>query len=163
MPTTKTEGFFSTSGVLKTASTTTTAPQPTTASDVEDAAAASTAQAITEAVVTKITSRLDIGATGFDKGVADYVAGAVAKALDKKGASTDPSSVSLLDIGGSYQNEILYGVQNAPSPGQQPDGSTQPASSDPATPPSTGNGGRARGHGPSTIPPKSRGRFAREA
>ena len=96
-------GYFDKNGVIKTDAF--VSPSRLTAkgaatqpdSEIKNQAARATAAAVAEAAVIKISSRLDVGATGFDAGVRDTVREATAQglaAIAKRRSGSAPDSDS---------------------------------------------------------------------
>jgi Arc/MetJ family transcription regulator len=133
-------GFFSTSGKLLSESA--SGPESAgsgTNSEVTDEVTAITAREITEAVVVNITSRLNVGATGFDAGTRDTVLKAVTAALQNL-SGTEFDDDSLREVGGTFQNSILAREQDETDPEPSTPVPGKPVSSTPDRRPSKGRG-----------------------
>jgi hypothetical protein len=123
------QGFFTSGGVLRSESPATnsdTTAQTQTSdqtTDIADQVASDTVSAITEAAVVKISNQMNVAGTGFDSGVSDMVGQAVTSALGKLSEAQQATSAlqtTPLAVGGTYQNEILYGTKTT-----QPSDTTQ--------------------------------------
>ena len=112
------QGFFTSDGKLRTDLAGSSSTQKTSATQASgdtslaDQTAAATAAAITEAAVVSVTGSMNVGSTGFDSGVSDLVQQAVSSALKNLG-SDGSSSGTRLQLGGTYQNGIMYGTSDS--------------------------------------------------
>jgi hypothetical protein len=123
------QGFFTTSGVLeqegRAGSSSTSNRSAATGQSTGDAtaqeAAAVAAAAITEAVVVKVSSRMNIGGTGFDSGVTALVQGAVQAGLTsingrKSNGQSGDTQASGKAKGGTYQNSLIAAAAQPSQP-----------------------------------------------
>lgn len=123
------QGFFTTDGALKADSLTSSgwqAAAKTTASgtnsgSVAEQAASTTASAITDAAVVRVSTQMNVGKTGFDTGVSDMVGEAVSSALNKLGTGSagraaSGSGIARLEIAGTYQDEIMAAARKTTNP-----------------------------------------------
>ena len=100
------QGFFTSSGDLL-SSDQLSSSENSADNNIAAAAAISIASEITEAAVTSISSQLNVAGTGYDSGVSDLVASAVAAGLKNQADDAGYESTPSLAIGGSFQNELL--------------------------------------------------------
>lgn len=124
-----TQGFFNSDGSLRVNSNNQSST-PESEDSETDSSVAKEATTITDAVVSKISSQLNVRGSGFDTQVSGNVVAAVYSALERRSAqfsatSSEPSIRR--EIGGTYQNTILRG---ATSPTQTP---TAPTKTTPTT------------------------------
>ena len=101
------QGFFTSSGDLLSSDHQLSSSENSADNNIASAAAISIASEITEAAVTSISSQLNVAGTGYDSGVSDLVASAVAAGLKNQAGDAGYESTPSLAIGGSFQNELL--------------------------------------------------------
>ncbi|NMC62703.1 MAG: hypothetical protein GYA55_05980 [SAR324 cluster bacterium] len=131
------QGFFTSDGVLRQENLSSSSSQGSTknadstssssniSASMAEYTTDTTAVAITDAVVIKITQQMNVGSTGFDSGVSAMVQEAVMSALRNKSGgssmvspqlnngSTNIMTSNRLELGGAYQNEILASAQKS--------------------------------------------------